>query len=635
MFSDYVAHGFKLCPITPGLKGPTAKGWNTPERMVTHPLAAANLEAAGLCHAYSGTCAIDIDDMELAAVWLAARGVSLDELFAAPGAVQIKSPAGNHGKLLYRMLVPLPSKKIVEGKQNIIDFRCGTRDGLTVQDVLPPSPHPDKAGEVDGFYEWIGDWRNLPELPNELFALWQSLVTSEQVTSEVEPQQDRSALIAALKRRDPDMCRDDWIEVGQGIHHEFGGSAEGMRLWDAWSRQSKKYVGTDIEPCWRSFTAGGGITGNSIIQKIEASADEFPDEEQLAAINAAAPVPASAPIHLLTARELLQPHDSPPYLVRGLLEHNSEASLIGPSKSYKSLWAQQLGVCVSTGTPFFGRETEQGLVVYLAGEGFSGIRHRLQALRYGMDLDFRDAPFVVLPRPFALPTPEGVKLVRDYIAAAEAHFKQPLKLLIIDTYGRYAAGDENVAEDLYKFFRACSAARGNASLLVVHHTGHADATRGRGTSAWEQAVDTEFVASIKDDTDTRVFENTKQKDGEPCSQMYFKLARHKTDSTRVGDPVYSVVLEPAIMEAPSLKVGANEQIVLDVVNEMSGATQEAVTLAAIEKIPKSEGKDKRREYVRRALVGLISKHAIMLKGDNVFKAGDVGAEFADLIGEVQ
>ena len=46
-------------------------------------------------------------------------------------------------------------------------------DRATVQDVLPPSIHPDTGKP----YEWAGagDWRKLPTLPNMVLTLWRSL----------------------------------------------------------------------------------------------------------------------------------------------------------------------------------------------------------------------------------------------------------------------------------------------------------------------------------------------------------------------------------------------------------------------------------------------------------------------------
>jgi hypothetical protein len=105
----------------------------------------------------------------------------------------------------------------------------------------------------------------------------------------------------------------------------------------------------------------------------------------------------------------------------------------------------------------------------------------------------------------------------------------------------------------------------------------------------------------------------------------------KTDSTRVGEPFYSVVLEPTVAELPTLKLGANEQIVFDMVQQMSGCLQEEIIAACVEKMPKLEGRDKRREYVKRALMGLVSKQAVSMHGERIFQVGDVAAEMANLI----
>lgn len=639
LFGEYAAHGWKLTPIEPGLKYNTNPEWQRLENAVVHPLAAGRLKAAGLMHAYSGTCAIDIDHYETARAWLWERGVDLDALLNAPDAVRVKSPALGRGKLLYALPDPLPTKKLAEyesekGRRMALELRCGTRDGGTVQDVLPPSPHPDEdGGYIDGYYEWAGggDWRSLPPLPEPLHRLWLSL-TAEVGPAVTETTIGQQRVAELLERLDPDMVRDDWYRVGMAVHHEFSGAEAGFALWHAWSARGEKYAGErDCRRVWESFESGGGITGQSLEQMADTSVDvnEFPVVETPEAAE------KQQALELWTARDLLTPHDAPPYLVHGLLEHGAEASLIGPSKSYKSLWAIELGVRVASGTPFFERETAQGLVMYLCGEGAGGLAPRLQALRYARELDFADAPFVVLPRPVALPTGNGVQLVKNLIAQAEHEYEQPLKLLVIDTYGRYAAGEENVAEDLYKFFRAASACRGDAALLVVHHTGHGDASRGRGTSAWDQAVDTEFISSIREETQTRVVENTKQKDGEPASPMYFTLARYPTDSTRDGEPISSVVLEPTVQETAPVKLSPSEQVVYDKIKELGGGPMETVYEEITKGMPRPDGKDNRRDSVRRAMTGLTAKKLIDVRDEHVYLTGDVTQDFSDLLGGME
>ncbi|MHC8354464.1 phage/plasmid primase, P4 family [Pseudomonas sp. LB3P81] len=180
MITAYIAAGLALVSIPHGKKGPTDRGWNLPENVIrTCEQAAARIDGSsnlGLMHAYSDppTCAIDIDDMAEARQWLAARGVDLDALLSAPEAVRINSGREGRGKLLYRLNAPLPQKKAKVGKKDIIDFRCGTEGDLTVQDVLPPSVHPDTGRP----YELEGDIGAIPPIPAKLLACWQGLLTT-------------------------------------------------------------------------------------------------------------------------------------------------------------------------------------------------------------------------------------------------------------------------------------------------------------------------------------------------------------------------------------------------------------------------------------------------------------------------
>ena len=42
-FIEYVEHGWRLCPVQPGTKGPRLKGWNQAENAITDPLQAGRL----------------------------------------------------------------------------------------------------------------------------------------------------------------------------------------------------------------------------------------------------------------------------------------------------------------------------------------------------------------------------------------------------------------------------------------------------------------------------------------------------------------------------------------------------------------------------------------------------------------
>ncbi len=261
-FDAYIRHGWSLVAIPRGTKGPWHHGWNKPEAALKDSTLIPPDYGVGLCHAYSGTCAIDIDSWDDAISVLSEHGIDLNALYNAPDAVTINSGMPGHGKLIYQMPfgLALPSKKIthsVTGKV-VYELRCSTSNGLTVQDVLPPSIHPT----TNQPYQWggKGKWTDLPQLPFELFNLWQELVNRDS-----QRNIDNGSLNAswddireAISFIKPDCSRDEWLAVGMSLHYagnttnDIGGA---FAIWDDWSSQSKdKYKGQqDLEIAWRSF----------------------------------------------------------------------------------------------------------------------------------------------------------------------------------------------------------------------------------------------------------------------------------------------------------------------------------------------------------------------------------------------
>ena len=174
---DYVRAGFALVPIPLGSKGPCVNNWNSEENAVRDEARAALLTDCnvGLAHRWCGTCAIDVDDFQLSNKWFQAYDIDLQALLDADDAVLIKSGRPNRAKLLFRLPADVAWLPTFVPKGSGLELRCAARDGATtVQDVLPPSIHPDTGAP----YQWAGkgDWCNLPTLPQELLVLWRSLI---------------------------------------------------------------------------------------------------------------------------------------------------------------------------------------------------------------------------------------------------------------------------------------------------------------------------------------------------------------------------------------------------------------------------------------------------------------------------
>jgi hypothetical protein len=296
-FSDYIAHGWQLCGLERGKKGPTYKGWNV------RPLSAEAADLAqgvGLLHALSGTAALDLDDMSKAVPWLAQHGIDVKGLLEAPDAVMISSGRAGRAKLLYRMKTP---KRTLKPEDSGLELRCASQDGKSVQDVLPGSIHP----VTNKPYEWVfndlvnADWRRLPPLPAPLARLWKDL--AEPIRTVVEetaleapaaaagPSPSPAATIdlgelrKAAFRKSPDAPYDEWLKVGMQLHDGTRGAQEGFDIWAEWSRKVTRirYPGDAVlKQHWLSFESKPGKTVASaaaLVAEIPAEASDFPEAD--------------------------------------------------------------------------------------------------------------------------------------------------------------------------------------------------------------------------------------------------------------------------------------------------------------------------------------------------------------------
>lgn len=253
--SEYAAEGLALIILPERSKRVQKVGWNKPENAITDPAEASVMKGnVGLAHAYclpTPTAALDLDDLEKARIWLAERELDVDALRDAENAVKISSGRQGRDKLLFRLpsgLSPVPTKTISDPEtgDTVLEFRCATTNGLTVQDVLPPSIHPDTGKP----YQWAGkgNWRAIPEIPPPLLAVWQSLLKrsgnktpvgqgeasgSAVITLPPETFQHLRSALLSMKADDYNL----WIKCGMALK-SLGDVGRG--LWLEWSLTSRK-----------------------------------------------------------------------------------------------------------------------------------------------------------------------------------------------------------------------------------------------------------------------------------------------------------------------------------------------------------------------------------------------------------
>jgi putative DNA primase/helicase len=164
--------GFKLVPLRG--KVPIGEAWNVDENLIGTVQAARVRwsrnphDNVGVCLEPSGLASLDADDPEGARLVLAAEGIDLDALIATTPTIIGRAP-----RLEFK--APLDAKlgrksvvwpRWIEGEKpvTVLELRAGR-----VQDVLPPSIHPDTHQP----YRWLTPPRDgFPPLPESLLRLW-------------------------------------------------------------------------------------------------------------------------------------------------------------------------------------------------------------------------------------------------------------------------------------------------------------------------------------------------------------------------------------------------------------------------------------------------------------------------------
>jgi hypothetical protein len=192
--------------------------------------------------------------------------------------------------------------------------------------------------------------------------------------------------------------------------------------------------------------------------------------------------------------------------------------LFGESGTYKSLIILDWAFCTAAGIPWHSQLTLQCNVIIIAGEGFSGLGRRLKALEQKYCMKAPEG-LLVSKQPASMLDPANVQLVIESILAL---CPNP-GLIVLDTMHRNMNGDENSSQDIATFINNIDNyfTPTGAAVLIVHHSGHNQKDRSRGSSSIRAAMDAEF-STVKTSTGI-VFSCSKSKDFEPLPPMHFSL----------------------------------------------------------------------------------------------------------------
>ena len=213
----------------------------------------------------------------------------------------------------------------------------------------------------------------------------------------------------------------------------------------------------------------------------------------------------------------------PDWIVHKLIEKDTLGILFAQPGCGKSFFAIDLSCCISEGKDFHGyKVVAPGTVFYLVGEGQNGLKRRFEAWEIQNNTKVQNIP--ISKTAAALSDEEFTDGVIESIQAYTESCGVPA-LIVIDTLARnFGDGDENTTKDMTAFVARVDKMRTElkTAILIVHHSGHGDQGRARGSIVLTGAADYEFMM-VKDDQNVINVESVKDKEGDGKHGMMFKL----------------------------------------------------------------------------------------------------------------
>lgn len=438
-----------------------------------------------------------------------------------------------------------------------------------------------------------------------------------------------------VKVIDPDCGHDEWVRVGMALHEITGGT--GFAIWDEWSKRGKKYPGQDVlDRRWHSFGKSATKVGYGTLYRYATQAgwqepvtfDYTPDgEQQPLETEPNEPAPPKAR-HQVWLETLLEPRlervqrmAAQPWIITDIVPAGGVVSLVGGSGVGKSFIAVDMACSIASGIEWHGHSVEQtGSVVYVAAEGGGGIDKRVLAWaqQHGMD----DVPqlYMLLDAPI-IDDQKDAALLTETLAELARRIEQPIKMIILDTLNRVMQGEENSATAMSALMRGVEMVRQRlgCTVQIIHHTGHGDQQRARGSSAFFAALDSEITIK-KIGKGVVELENTKSKDSEEFEPVRLKLEQITIEGMfdKKGRPVTSLVPRTMSIVEEGAALGEltdDEALLLEIIEQIGAVKpyDDDLREAFYEGLGELSPRQKRERY-RKTVDGLIKKGRIRRDG---------------------
>lgn len=205
-----------------------------------------------------------------------------------------------------------------------------------------------------------------------------------------------------------------------------------------------------------------------------------------------------APDRKFSVKELMQHEFAPQmFIVEGLLP-TGLTMIAGAPKIGKSWFCMDLALCIASGRPFLGRETQQGAVLYLALED-QPRRLKERMKKVAPDADWSTLPMDIWTESRAMDE-GGLDDLRKWLEAAV----NP-RAIMIDVWGRFeprTASTKNEYSHITHTMQQLQQliAENDVALLLVHHTRKSTGDGAATADPFDQVIGSRGLTSNMDAT---------------------------------------------------------------------------------------------------------------------------------------
>lgn len=216
------------------------------------------------------------------------------------------------------------------------------------------------------------------------------------------------------------------------------------------------------------------------------------------------------------------------FLIEDVIPESGVTTLVGDWNTGKTFLAVDWSVCIASGTPWLGHHVRRGTVVYITTEGVRGLGQRLHVAKRERGIE-GDLPIIRVSRSIRGADAEGLGQLREVLAhEVDTRKLPPIRAVVLDTLAQNMTGDENSTEDMAAFvgrFKAWCASLSEepVAAIVLHHPGHGDKRRARGSSVLSGDADCEML--LAGHLDRLTLSCAKMRDTQRFEDAHLHLAR--------------------------------------------------------------------------------------------------------------